>query len=62
MQELEPSKGKGASDAADITSYGIPCIECMGVIGGKIHSPDEYAEIKSLTHSAKLLAIATSEL
>ena len=62
METLEPVKNKGASDAADITSYGIPCIESVGVVGGKIHSPDEYAELKSLTYSAKLLAVVTSEL
>ena len=62
LPALTPVKKMGASDAADITSYGIPCVECVGVVGGKIHSIGEYAEIKSLTHSAKLLAIATSEL
>ena len=62
LPALTPVKKMGASDAADITSYGIPCVECVGVVGGKIHSIGEYAEIKSLTHSAKLLALATSEL
>ncbi len=62
MQELQPIKRKGASDAADITSYGIPCLDCFGVSGGNIHSPGEYADLKSLTHSAKLLAVASNEL
>lgn len=62
MQELKAVKKLGGSDAADVTAYGLPCVECLGVIGGRIHSPDEYAEIKSLTYSAKLLAVASSEL
>jgi glutamate carboxypeptidase len=62
MPELKPIKKLGGSDAADVTAYGIPCVECLGVIGGRIHSPDEYADLKSLTYSAKLLAVASSEL
>lgn len=62
MNELKAVKRLGASDAADVTAYGIPCVESFGVVGGRIHSPDEYAEIKSLAYSAKLLAVASSEL
>ena len=62
MQELKATKKLGGSDAADVTAYGLPCVECLGVVGGRIHSPDEYAELKSLTYSAKLLAVASSEL
>lgn len=62
MNELTSVKRLGASDAADVTAYGIPCVESFGVVGGRIHSPDEYAELKSLTYSAKLLAVASIEL
>ena len=62
MQELTAVKKLGGSDAADVTAYGIPCVESLGVIGGRIHSPDEFAEIKSLVYAAKLLAVASSEL
>ncbi len=62
MNELTAVKRLGASDAADVTAYGIPCVESFGVVGGRIHSPDEYAELKSLTYSAKLLAVASIEL
>lgn len=56
MSTLEAIFGSGGSDAADATAYGIPCIDCMGVFGGRIHSPDEFADIDSLRESAKRLA------
>lgn len=59
---LKAVKRLGASDAADVTSYGIPCLESLGVVGGKIHSPEEYAELKSLIYSAKQLALISSKL
>ena len=62
MPELRAVKKLGGSDAADVTAYGLPCIDNLGVIGGRIHSPDEFAELKALTYSAKILAVASSEL
>jgi len=53
---LKAAKRKGGSDAADITAFGIPCIDSLGVEGGKIHSPNEFAYLKSLGESAKRLA------
>lgn len=55
---LGSNKGAGGSDAAEVTAYGIPCLDSLGVYGGGIHSLDEYAEISSLTVSAKILAAA----
>ena len=57
MTELEPFLGTGGSDAAYITEEGIPCVDCLGVIGDRIHSPEEYAEIESLREYAKRLAL-----
>lgn len=62
MQKLKPIKTGGASDAADITDFGIPCLDGFGVIGSRIHSPNEFAEIESLKNSAKKLAVIASEL
>ena len=62
MPELRAVKKLGGSDAADVTAYGLPCIDNLGVIGGRIHSQDEFAELKALTYSAKILAVASSEL
>lgn len=47
----------GGSDAAYITKAGIPCIDNFGVVGAKIHSRDEYAELPSILDSAKRMAI-----
>jgi glutamate carboxypeptidase len=62
MQKLKPIKTGGASDAADITDFGIPCLDGFGVIGGRLHSPSEFAEIESLKNSAKKLAVIANEL
>ncbi len=57
MTELKPEFRGGGSDAADMTSYGIPTIDCLGVFGGEIHSVREYAQLDSLTESAKRMAV-----
>ncbi|MBQ9805710.1 MAG: M20/M25/M40 family metallo-hydrolase [Clostridia bacterium] len=53
---LKASTRKGGSDAADVTAYGIPCVDSLGVEGGKIHTVHEYAELASLKSSAKRIA------
>ena len=62
MQTLKPIKTGGASDAADITDFGIPCLDGFGVIGGRIHSPEEFACLESLKICGKKLAVIASEL
>ena len=56
LETLEVSKSLGGSDAADVTVFGIPCVDSLGVRGGKIHTPEEFAYIDSLAESAKRLA------
>lgn len=56
MSTLEAMSGKGGSDAADATVYGIPCLDSLGTAGGRIHSPDEFSYLESLRESAKRLA------
>ena len=56
MSALEPIKKNGGSDAAQVTTAGIPCLDGLGVRGGGIHSPNEYAEKETLKESAKRLA------
>lgn len=53
---------KGGSDAADVTVYGIPCVDNLGVSGGGIHSVHEYADIPSLADAAKRMAAAALHL
>ncbi len=62
LSELVASKRNGASDAADVTFAGAACIDSLGVLGGKIHSPDEFAYIDSLAESAKRLATVAANI
>ena len=45
----------GGSDAAYTTQAGIPTVDSLGVDGGNIHSPKEFAYIESLVDCAKRL-------
>ncbi len=56
LPELVMSKRTGGSDAAYVTEAGIACVDSIGIEGGNIHTPDEYAEISSLARSAKRVA------
>ena len=62
LSELKAAKRNGASDAADVTFAGGACIDSLGVTGGKIHSPGEYANIPSLAESAKRLAAVAANI
>ncbi len=53
---LSERHGLGGSDAADVTSHGIPCIEGLGTQGGGVHSITEFIYLKSLVQSAKRIA------
>ena len=49
----------GGSDAAYTTQAGIPTVDSLGVDGGNIHSPKEFAYVESLVDCAKrLVAVA----
>ena len=56
MSRLAPRKVNGGADSAEVTAAGIPCVDSLGVVGGKIHSKDEYAVCDSLRESAKRIA------
>ncbi len=58
LPALSSKTAVSGSDAADIASAGIPCLDGFGVLGGRIHSHEEYAEIPSLAESARRLAAA----
>ncbi len=58
LNELIPTKRSGGSDAADVTAYGVPCVESLGVAGSGLHSPEEYAIVSSLKDSAKRIVAA----
>ncbi|MFA7636186.1 MAG: M20/M25/M40 family metallo-hydrolase [Monoglobales bacterium] len=56
LTKLEIGKRTGGSDAADVSAYGIPCLDSIGVEGERGHSVEEYGVIKSLKESAQRLA------
>ena len=56
LPRAEAEKSNGGSDAADVTVYGIPCVDCFGVEGGGIHTLGEYGILASLAASAKKMA------
>ena len=56
LSALAIGKRNGGSDAADVTAYGIPCLDSLGVCGEHAHSTREYANIPSLSESAKRIA------
>ena len=56
LETVVAHKGKGGSDAAEVTASGIPCIDSIGTMGGYIHAPGEYAYLSSLALSAKRIA------
>ncbi len=62
LTKLSPTIGIGGSDAAYITQARIPCVDCMVIEGGRIHSTDEYAILNSLAVSAKYLAVAAANI
>lgn len=58
FSELKPVTNAGGTDAAFASAAGIPSVDSMGNMGGKIHTTDEYAIISSLAPQAKRLALA----
>lgn len=56
LPTLEPAHSNGGSDAADVTVYGIPCLEGLGTYGGGCHAITEYVYLSSLAESAKRIA------
>lgn len=59
---LERRHSNGGADSADTTSFGIPSIDCLGTVGGRIHSVEEYGILSSLAESAKRLAALALKL
>ncbi len=56
LPSLELKTAMGGSDAAYATQWGIPCVDSIGVAGGRLHSVEEYARLASLAECAKRLA------
>jgi glutamate carboxypeptidase len=56
LPTLTPFESNGAADSSDFTHEGIPCLECLGTCGDKIHTVEEFMYKKSLVECAKRLA------
>lgn len=56
LSALEIGMRSGGSDAANVSLCGIPCIDSLGVGGGRAHSVEEFGYISSLSESAKRIA------
>jgi glutamate carboxypeptidase len=52
----------GVSDGNKLAAAGLPVIDSMGPIGGKIHSSEEYLLVPSLVERAKLTALVLWEI
>lgn len=52
----------GASDGNILSAEGLPVIDSLGVVGGKIHTSDEYMFIPSLLERIKLTALFLMQL
>lgn len=59
---LHAAASAGGSDAADISSAGIPTVDSIGVSGSGIHALQERAELSSLAACAKRVAVIAAEL
>ncbi len=62
LSRLEIGMRNGGSDAADVTCFGIPCIDSIGVGGERAHSPEEYGVLDSLKESATRIALIASNI
>lgn len=62
LSRLEQTSGHGGSDAADVTVFGIPCIDDLGAKGGLIHNTGEYAYLDTLHDTPKRLAAIICDL
>ncbi|MGA2581727.1 MAG: hydrolase [Tepidisphaeraceae bacterium] len=47
----------GTCDGNRLAKMGLPNIDSLGVVGGNLHSPDEYMEIPSLVHRAQIATL-----
>ena len=52
----------GVCDGNNIAACGVPVVDTMGVRGGKIHSPDEFMIVSSLSERAALSALVLDRL
>lgn len=47
----------GASDANNLAAAGLPCLDGLGPIGDRLHSPEEWCHLPSLAERAQIAAL-----
>jgi len=47
----------GASDANNLSAAGLSCLDGLGPVGDRLHSPDEWVHLPSLTARAQVAAL-----
>lgn len=62
FDEVKYVSNPGGSDAANVSHSGVPTVDGMGNLGGRVHTPDEYGVISSLAEYAKRLAVVALNL
>lgn len=55
--DLKTKPSGGVCDGNILSAAGLPTIDTLGVVGGNIHTPEEYMLIDSLTERASLSAL-----
>lgn len=61
-QHIKPQDTGGCCDGNNLHNLGLTNIDTLGVRGGKIHSPEEFICLESLTERAKLSALLLNKL
>ena len=62
LKKREIKRGKGGSDAADATAFGLATVDSLGIPGGDIHSPNEFALVEDLKICAKQIVAMILEI
>ena len=52
----------GVSDANHVAATGTPVLDGLGVVGGGLHGPDEWASVASLDERAAAAALLMERL
>jgi glutamate carboxypeptidase len=52
----------GGSDGNILSAAGLPCLDGLGPIGDRLHSPDEWIDLPSITTRAQLAALCLHRL
>lgn len=60
--DLEDTMTGGASDGNFVSGLGVPTLDALGAVGGKVHSDQEYIVLSTLVVRAKILAAGLAEL